>query len=42
MTDGNVNQTLYNNNPANGGVGDAGAITVAQQISLYAGAKVTF
>ncbi|WPP05955.1 TonB-dependent receptor [Methylocella tundrae] len=41
-TGGNVNQTLFNNNPANGGAGNARAITVAQPISLYAGVKVTF
>ncbi len=41
-TAGNVNQTLYNNNPANGGAGDARAVTAAQPISFYAGVKVTF
>ncbi|MEJ0095932.1 MAG: TonB-dependent receptor [Methylocella sp.] len=39
---GNVNQTLFNNNPDNGGVGNARAVTVAQPISFYAGVKVTF
>jgi iron complex outermembrane recepter protein len=38
----NVNQTLFNNNPDNGGIGDARAVTVAQPISFYAGVKVTF
>jgi iron complex outermembrane receptor protein len=41
-TAGNVSQTSYNNNPANGGAGNAQAVTVAQPISLYAGVKVTF
>lgn len=41
-TAGNVNQTLYNNNPTNGGIGDSRTITVAQPISFYAGVKVTF
>ena len=43
-TGGNVNQTLFNNNPDNGivAVGNARAVTVAQPISLYAGVKVTF
>ena len=39
---GLVNQTLANNNPANGGAGIAQAVTVAQPISVYAGIKVTF
>lgn len=41
-TAGNVNQTLFNNNPANGGAGIAQAVTVAQPISFYGGVKVTF
>ncbi len=41
-TGGNVNQILFNNNPDNGGPGDARAVTVAQPISFYAGVKVTF
>ncbi len=41
-TAGNVNQTLFNNNPANGGAGTAQAVTVAQPISVYGGVKVTF
>ena len=39
---GNVNQTLFNNNPANGGAGIAQAVTVAQPLSVYGGIKVTF
>ncbi|WGJ15469.1 TonB-dependent receptor [Methylocapsa sp. D3K7] len=41
-TAGNVNQTLFNNNPDNGGIGDARAVTVAQPLSVYGGIKVTF
>jgi iron complex outermembrane receptor protein len=41
-TGGNINQTLFNNNPANGGAGNARAVTVAQPISFYGGVKVTF
>jgi iron complex outermembrane receptor protein len=41
-TGGNVNQTLFNNNAANGGANIAQAVTVAQPISFYAGVKVTF
>ena len=37
-----VNQTLFNNDPANGGAGDARAVTVAQPLSVFAGVKVTF
>ncbi|ACK52059.1 TonB-dependent receptor [Methylocella silvestris BL2] len=39
---GNVNATLFNNNPENGGIGDARAVTVAQPLSVYGGFKVTF
>jgi iron complex outermembrane receptor protein len=39
---GGVNQTLANNNPANGGPGTAQAVTVAQPLSFYGGIKVTF
>ncbi len=43
-TGGNVNQTLFNNNPANGlvAVANQQAVTVAQPISVYAGVKVKF
>ena len=39
---GNANQTLYNNNPANGGAGNASAVTVAQPLSVYGGVKYVF
>ena len=39
---GNVNATLAANNPANGGAGNANAVTVAQPISFYGGVKYTF
>ena len=41
-TGGNVNATLFNNNPDNGGLGDARAVTVAQPLSFYGGVKVLF
>jgi iron complex outermembrane receptor protein len=39
---GNVNSTLFFNNPDNGGAGDARAVTVAQPLSVYGGIKITF
>ena len=39
---GNINQRLFNNNPDNGGAGNANAVTVAQPLSVYGGVKVLF
>ena len=39
---GRVNATLAANNPANGGAGNANAVTVAQPLSIYGGVKITF
>ena len=39
---GNINATLANNNPDNGGAGNANAVTVAQPLSVYGGIKITF
>ena len=39
---GNINQTLFNNNPDNGGAGIAQSVTVAQPLSVYGGIKITF
>lgn len=41
-TAGNVNSILFNNNPANGGIGNARAVTVAQPLSVYGGIKISF
>lgn len=39
---GNINATLANNNPENGGPGRAQSVTVGQPLSVYGGIKVTF